>query len=801
MIFDLKFKTHKTDKQKVIDKEYSASNFLPYICHYNSDTILLTKNRLMRVIKIKGFSFETADDIDLENKKNLRNSLFKGMGQGTFTMAFHTIRRKQKAYPDGEMPNSFSEFVNDEWKYRHSGKYTFINEHYISIIRKKDESSTAMLGNVVKALEKRTDPNAWKRELQDAFAELEEMTERILNAYSSYGASLLGLEENKTGCFSKILEFLSQLVNCGFRQKIAVPKGKISDILPSNRLFFGPKSIEASGIGGSRYAAIVSLKEHRPNTHAGMLDGFLQLPFELIITQNFSFIDRSSAISSMQLQQNRLTQAEDVAKSQVAEIGDALDIAMSGEIAFGKYSLFVTAIEDNIKAIESAAAQLVVEFSNVGINAVREKTNLEPCYWGMLPGNDDFLVRKATVNTLNLASFASFHNYPSGKREGNHWGNAVTVFNSTSGTPFFFNFHNRDVGHTLIIGPTGAGKTVTMNFLVAQAQKFKPRTFFFDKDRGAEIFIRSIGGEHFTLDASKVTGFNPLQLDDHQRNRAFLNDWFKALLTLEDYPALTPEDIELIKEAVNGNFKLPKEDRRLRNIVAFLGMGGPGSLASRISMWHSSGSHAKLFDNEIDRIDFHSNDTFGFEMNEILQDKAALGPVLLYLFHRISMSLDGRNTMVVLDEAWALIDNDVFAPKIKDWLKVMRKLNAMVIFATQSVEDAAASQISDTLVQQTATQIFLPNLKATNAYQTVFYLSDREYQIIRTTDPSSRCFLVKQDNDSVVARINMAGMDDVINILSGRADTVILLDEIMEEVGDDPDAWIPIFLERVKELD
>ena len=105
---------------------------------------------------------------------------------------------------------------------------------------------------------------------------------------------------------------------------------------------------------------------------------------------------------------------------------------------------------------------------------------------------------------------------------------------------------------------------------------------------------------------------------------------------------------------------------------------------------------------------------FGFEMAELLKDPVALSPVLLYIFHRINISLDGSRTMIVLDEAWALIDNPVFAPKIKDWLKVLRKLNTFVIFATQSVEDATKSQISDTLIQQTSTQIFLPNLKATD---------------------------------------------------------------------------------------
>jgi type IV secretion system protein VirB4 len=424
---------------------------------------------------------------------------------------------------------------------------------------------------------------------------------------------------------------------------------------------------------------------------------------------------------------------------------------------------------------------------------------MEPAYWAQLPGNFDFIVRKSTINTLNLSSFNSLHNYPVGKAKNNHWGDAVTVLDTTSGTPFYFSFHVRDVGHTTIIGPTGAGKTVLMNFLCAQAQKFKCRLFFFDKDRGAEIFLRALGGQYTIIDPGKQCGFNPLQLEDTGENRTFLLDWMKQLVSTNG-EQVSSEDVHLLTSAINGNFKLDQKDRKLSNIMPFLGLSGPGTLAGRISMWVGKGSHAKVFDNDVDIIDFAKNNIFGFEMAELLKDGASLGPTLSYVFHKINLSLDGTPSMIVLDEAWALIDNPIFAPKIKDWLKVLRKLNTFVIFATQSVEDASKSSISDTLIQQTATQIFLPNLKATEVYRTTFMLSQREFDLIKSTDPSSRFFLVKQANDSVIARVDLSGMSDVINVLSGRADTVLILDEVRKQHGEDPKKWIPIFNQRLKEM-
>lgn len=795
-----KFGIIQPPKEKYFKWETSESIYIPYKSFWNSNTILLKDNSMLRVIKVRGFSFETADDEDIDIKKGARNNLMKGMASGNLAMWFHTIRRRREAFPEGEMSNIFTKKVNEEWRQRHDGDRCFVNEHYISIIRKEDKGGLATIAALAKKLRNKADASAAGRDMKESFSELEEITGRVLNGLSNYAPEMLDMTETNNGVFSDLCKFLGTIVNCGYSQNYRYVPYNIDRYLPINKIYFGSKNFEVKFPFETRYGGLVSLKEYRSATNAGMLDGFLQLPFEFIISQSYQFINRMIAISSMQLQQRRMIQSEDVAVSQIQEIDEALDAAMSGTFAFGKHHMTVVCLDESIKSVENALSMVVVELSNVGIMAVREKINMEAAFWCQLPGNFNYIVRAATINTLNLASFASFHNYPSGKIRKNHWGPAVTVLNTVSGTPYFFSFHVRDVGHTMIIGPTGGGKTVTMNFLCAQAQKFNCRMFFFDKDRGAEIFIRALGGKYSIIDSSKVSGFNPLSLPETNENKAFLNEWLRSLVTVNG-EVMTATDMAIISEAVNGNYKLPPNKRMLRNIAPFFGMSGPGTLAGRLEMWHTDGSHAKLFDNDKDVIDFFSAKAFGFEMAEVLKDKVSIGPVLLYLFHRINSSLDGTPTMIILDEAWALIDNPIFAPKIKDWLKVLRKLNAFVVFATQSVEDATKSTISDTLVQQTATQIYLPNLRATEVYKSAFMLSEREFQLVKTTDPGTRYFLIKQDNGGVVARIDLTGMTDVINVLSGRADTVLLLDDIIREIGSDkPEDWLPIFYKRVRKL-
>lgn len=804
----MKFFKSRTHKDKYAQQEVHVSHFIPYRCHWNRETILTKDNELLQVIKLDGFSFETADDEDLDIRKDMRNLLFKNMASGNITLYFYTIRRRRpivvsgadRSYdPTVKIPRDFVTYLGNEWRKKYTEFQSFINELYIAILYTPDTAGAAIIAHYLKKIQQSSNKVYWENDMREMSENIEEMTTRVANTFRDYGARVLEVQETDHGYECEILEFLGTLVNCGQSMPMVVPRMDIDKYIPTHRLFFGEKALEARGAQGRKYAGIVSVKEYGPHTSAGVFDRFLQMPFEFIMTQSFTFANRTVAINQMQLQQNRMIQAEDKAVSQIAEINMALDMAMSGDIGFGNHHLTILCIDDDLKQLENTISMASVELSNCGMQAVRERPNLEPSYWGQLPGNGSFLIRKSTVNTLNLAGFASMHNYPAGKINENHWGEYVTVLDTTSGTPYYFSFHVRDVGHTLIIGPTGAGKTVLMNFLCAQAQKFRPRMFFFDKDHGAEIFIRSLNGVYTVIDPGSSCGFNPLQLDDTGENRTFILEWLKTLVTTNG-EALSAEDIKLLTIAIDGNFRLAKQDRRLSNVVPFLGLDGPGTLAGRIAMWHSKGSHANIFDNAEDNIDLNRSRVFGFEMAELLKDPVSLSPVLLYIFHRINISLDGSPTMIVLDEAWALIDNPVFAPKIKDWLKVLRKLNTFVIFATQSVEDAAKSRISDTLIQQTATQIFLPNLKATSVYRSAFMLSQREYSLIKTTDPSSRFFLVKQGVKAVIARVNLSGMDNIINVLSGRSETVLLIKQLRKEYGDNPEKWLHIFYEKAQEL-
>jgi len=455
--------------------------------------------------------------------------------------------------------------------------------------------------------------------------------------------------------------------------------------------------------------------------------------------------------------------------------------------------------ERNLGRLDGATAACAAALGDAGAIAVREDTNLEPAFWAQFPGNEQYIVRRAMISTANMASFGSLHGFALGKPEGNHWGEAVTLLETTSATPFFFNFHHGDLGNFSIIGPSGSGKTVALNFLVAQAQKFSPRTILFDKDRGAELFIRGIGGRYDRIRAGEATGFNPLALPGTAANRAFLRDWFAVLLDAQG-----PEELATIAQAVDAAYANDASLRRLRHFRELLSGARrpqPGDLADRLSPWIGAhdgegGEHAWLFDNAEDQLDL-SNRILGFDMTALLENPRLRTPTMMYLFHRIEERLDGSPTMILVDEGWKALDDDVFAARIRDWLKTLRKRNALVGFATQSARDALDSRIATALVEQTATMIFMPNAKArAEDYCNGFGLTEHELALIRSLPSHSRAFLVRQPDASVVVRLDLSGAPEVLTILSGRESTVRRLDLLREAVGDDPADWYPALTGR-----
>lgn len=542
------------------------------------------------------------------------------------------------------------------------------------------------------------------------------------------------------------------------------------------------------------YLGFVSIKDYPGQTSPGMFDELLRLPFELTISQSFGFVERQAALGRMNLTLRRMRSAEDEAVSLRGELSNAKDEVAAGRSGFGEHHMTIGVRGASPAEVDAGVAEVQAALADLGIIAVREEIALEPAFWAQFPGNFKYIARRGLVSTGNFAGLASGHNFALGQPHGNHWGDAVTLLETTAAGPYFFNFHQADLGNFTVIGPSGSGKTVALNFLLAQARKFDPRIIFFDKDRGGELFIRAIGGRYDVLRPGTPSGLNPLRLEDSVANRQFLIDWLALLAGGGDV-----DELAQIKDAVDANYAQPPHHRRLRHIVElFRGGHRPhaGDLWSRLRPWWGDGERAWLFDNEADATDLSAR-SVGFDMTQILDDPAVRTPTMMYLFHRVEERLDGSPAIIVVDEGWKALDDEVFVRRIKDWEKTIRKRNGIVGFATQSAQDALESQIASAIIEQAATQIFMANPKARAAdYIEGFGLTAHEYELVRSLPDSAHCFLVKHGHESVVVRLDLSGERELLTILSGRERTVRLLDELRAERGDAPDAWYDALMER-----
>ena len=770
-------------------KEARAGDRLPYLRLIDESTLLLRDGSVMTAIQVPGLLFETEDSEALNAHAATREVVLRSTLDARFVLYHHVIRRRVSVDLDAEFPDPISRHIDARWRERLGSGQLFVNDQFITLIRRPARGKAGLVERMGKKFRRkggeRLEPDP--KDLRS----LRAASQGLVAALQAYGATPLGDYVGPQGnTNSEMLELLSALYN-GEMRPVRKPADDvdIGHMLPYRRVSFGLDAIEMRGSGSPDFAAVLGMKDYPEATSPGLLDSLLRLPFEMVVSESYAPTERQTARERMDLAIRRLKSADEEAAAERADMMAARDALGNGAVGFGDHHLTVMVKERHLGRLDDAMAACAAALADTGAIAVREDTNLEPAFWGQFPGNEAYLVRRALISSANMASFGSLHGFALGQAQGNHWGEAVTLLETTSATPFFFNFHHGDLGNFSVIGPSGSGKTVVMNFLAAQAQKFSPRTILFDKDRGAELFVRGIGGRYDSIRSGEPTGFNPLALPDTPGNKAFLRDWLGVLLKAEG-----PEEEQTIAGAVDAAYANDASLRRLRHFKELLSGSRrpqPGDLADRLGAWIGEGENAWMFDNAEDKLDLSAR-VLGFDMTALLENPKLRTPTMMYLFHRIEERLDGKPTMILIDEGWKALDDEIFAARIRDWLKTLRKRNALVGFATQSARDALESRISTALVEQTATMVFMPNSRARpEDYCDGFGLTEHELALIRTLPAHSRCFLVRQPDASVVVRLDLSGAPEVLTLLSGRESSVRRLDLLREALGDAPSEWFP----------
>ena len=816
------------NRSAAIRRELGASEQIPYAAHVAPTVVRTAFGHYLLVFRLGGASFESSDDVELNNWHERLNVLWRNIGSANVALWTQVIRRRAVTSTfSGQVAaqpatcGSFAGELHAKYWSRLANETLMMNEVYLAVVYRPTSGLATSLAAKVLSRAQRDES---RLALADALETCEKLEQTLAASLARYEPELLGTYRSGRLWCSSLLEYLGLLIN-GEWQRMPLPSGPLNQALATTRLFFGTEAIEYRLPTATRVGAMLGIKVYPTPSVVGMYSRLLSAPFAFVLTQSFAFLTKGTGQSVLQRQFNRMINAGDFAVSQAGELQSALDALTSNEFVMGDHHFSLQVLADILDPDVDAAARLKVLndrvalarsiLADTGMTVAREDLALEAAFWAQLPGNFPVRPRKAPITSRNFAAMAPFHNYPVGRPSGNHWGDALSMFVTSARSPYYFSLHasdptdpdggsRKDTGHTLICGPTGSGKTVFIGFLIAMLGRQGATQVVFDKDRGLEILVRALGGEYLPLKSGVPTGFNPLQLPVTPANVEFLKAWLLNLsgaFALSQRAGLVREASDL-DQALRGTLALEPAARRLSRLVEFLDPTDPEGLHARLARWCETcrGDYAWAFDCPRDTVvsRLAGRSIIGFDVTEFLDHALARAPITLYLFHLVRQLLDGRRLVCWMDEFWRLLADPAFETFAKDGPKTWRKLNGVMCLATQSASDVLDSPISRTLVEQTPTKVFFPNADANfEEYTQGFGLTEREFKLIKNQlEPGSRMFLVKQAHRSVVCQLDLKGFDAELAVISGRTSEVARMHRIMAATGPDSAEWLTQFMAR-----
>jgi type IV secretion system protein VirB4 len=788
--------------------ENPLARFVPFSSLVTEHDVITRGGDYLRVWRLDGVPFECADEHLIAERHEALCSLLRNLAGGQWAVWTHRLHRVVRDELEHPAEPGFARDLSVAYQARLDQHRMMSNELYLTLVYRPNVS------RVSRALQSRQRSREAIAAAQvDALRVMEERSALVARVLRGFGPELLGVREERSRRYSEVAEFLGYLVN-GCWRTVPVAAGPLYRTLPTARLSFGGDKLELRQGDGTRYAALVDIKEYADAVQPGILNALLYEASEFIETQSFSILPRREAMRALELQRDQLIASDDVVASQVAEMDVALNELGDGQFCMGEYHYSLVVFGDDVADAGRRAAQAV--------GAIGEASSLQmspvdlvadAAWFAQMPGNWQWRPRDAKLSSRAFAALAAGHNFARGKRDGNPWGEALALMRTPSGQPFYLNLHaspegedsadKKLPGNTLIIGSTGVGKTTLEMFLLTLTRKWDPtpRLVLFDLDRGCEIALRALGGRYLTLEAGKPTGCNPLQ---REPTPARLQFWEQLIRTCIETPALPlmPSDERAIADAIKAVAMMPPALRRFSTVRQNLPKTGENSLYERLGRWCQGGALGWVFDMADDQLGELSNArVIGFDTTEFLDLPEVRTPVMLYLLQMMEELVNGERLIYVISEFWKALDHPIFSDFAKQKQKTIRKQNGLGIFDTQSPSDVLRHPIGRTMVEQSVTKIFLANPEAVREeYVEGFGLSEAEYDIVRSLGAQGgRRFLFKQGHASAICELDLSGLDDFITVLSATTDNVGLLDDIRARHGNEPFQWLPVLLREVQD--
>ena len=785
--------------------ERSAAQYLPYIGHIGPQTVLLEDGSLLAMAHVTGLPFEMADHATRNARLRLLNVLYRNMADDNLTLSTHLVRhRDTRMRAPGAFRSKFGESLDATYRAKILGHSVYRNDYYVTMVI----SPRSLLGTGFAKTFKRFG-NRFP-DIADGLArELEDQWHVLANGLDGFGIRRLGLYERDGVIFSEIAEAL-RLIITGDYLPVPVVSGHMGDSIYTDRVICGRRGIEIRTPNKSTFGTIFSFREYPAKTRPGMLNTLLSAPFPLVLAQSFAFVTRAQAQDSLSLKSAQMVGAADKAASQIVGLEEAADALSSNEFVMGSHHLSLAVYGDTLTEVEDRAGKARGRLADSGSVVVEERLGLEAAFWSQLPGNLRWRTRPGKINSKNFAGLSSFDNFPAGTEQG-HWGPPIARFRTDGGTPYDYVPHVADVAMTIIFGPTTAGKTSLLMFLLLMFEQsmikqnrqsgLSGSVVLFDKDRGGELLVRASGGAYLELRRGEPSGMAPLRgLKNTKRDADFLRSWIIALIQSDEKGTLTPEEEKRLERAIGRQLQMPVAMRSLAALREFLGHSDPLGCGPRLEKWCRGNALGWAFDGDADDVTIDEAIT-GFDMTQLLEHDEVCAPAGAYLLYRVTQILDGRRVVLSIDEFRFYLKNPQFARVVDDLLLTVRKSNGAIFLALQMPEHIIESPLGPSIVAQCQTKIIYPSPTADRkTYIEDLKCTEGEFRAVREDMRiGKRKFLLKRESGSIICEFDLSDMREYVAVLSGRANTVRFAADLRHELGEDPNKWLPAFLERYHE--
>ncbi|CAN2325960.1 AAA+ ATPase domain-containing protein [Fusobacterium sp. oral taxon C10] len=699
-------------------KEYSEekgklSSYVPWICLIDKGVVLNKNGTLQKTLKYRGYDLDSSTVYELKNINAKLNDVIKRLGQG-WSLNVEARRKRCTDYIEAENEILAIDIIEKERKLNFLENEHFESEYYLTIVQLIPTDNSKKVGEIFLEYAK-------KSEILDKTLEnFNKEFKKILNLFKEIFLEVTELDDEET------YTYLHSCVSTK-TDKVIVPEIPYamanylcdSDLVGGLKPKLRGKEIRCISIQGFPNYTVPGFFDvlNRLNIPYRWITRFLMLSklealskmerkYKNIFSQRLSLFQRVYAELTGEKEENSRKLNED-ALNKANEVRTQIALTTGDYVSQGFYTCTLIVDGDSIDEVEERVDVISKTINNMGFITIEESINSVEAFLGSIPGNITNNIRMPILNTITLSHLLPVSSVWGGDSWNKHLNAPPLIYTKTKGsTPFRFNIHIEDIGHSAIVGPTGYGKSVLLGLIASSFMKYKDsRVYFFDKDASSRVLTYAIGGEFHDLGNDELS-FQPLANIEIVEEKEWAYGWILEILEQENVK-VSPTQKEKIWKVLDNLAKTPIE---LRTISNFYTSVNDREIKEALIPYKIGGALGKYFDSDKDTLNFSRWQVF--EMNQVINNKKGITPLLSYIFRRIENSLDGNPCIIILDECWMFFDNPIFAAKIREWLKVLRKKNCSVIFATQELGDILNSKLFTTVLDACQTKVFLPNPNA-----------------------------------------------------------------------------------------